>query len=203
MPVGEDEGKGEGESAADAACSLSRRHLLVDDGVLTADASPEGRAWLSARYPGLPQRLVCPRTLRAAILARHGEALRREAVEGLGRRLPELSARRVLTRGQALLFSLLGAALLAALLAKPLALLRAMVLLLSAAFVASGLFRALLAWLGSGTSARALPLPRHGLPRYTILVPLYREAAVLPGLVRALTRLDYPSIMQQTHLRAS
>jgi hypothetical protein len=70
MPVGEDEGKGEGESAADAACSLSRRHLLVDDGVLTADASPEGRAWLSARYPGLPQRPVCPRTLRAAILAR-------------------------------------------------------------------------------------------------------------------------------------
>lgn len=31
------------------------------------------------------------------------------------------------------------------------------------------------------------------LPVYSVLVPLYREAAVLPGLVQALTALDYPS----------
>jgi cellulose synthase/poly-beta-1,6-N-acetylglucosamine synthase-like glycosyltransferase len=31
------------------------------------------------------------------------------------------------------------------------------------------------------------------LPVYTILVPLYREAAVLPRLVQSLARLDYPS----------
>nr|WP_255673108.1 glycosyltransferase [Glycomyces amatae] len=30
------------------------------------------------------------------------------------------------------------------------------------------------------------------LPRYTVLVPLYREAAVVPGLVRRLAALDYP-----------
>src|SRR5204862_1081534 len=30
------------------------------------------------------------------------------------------------------------------------------------------------------------------LPPYTILVPLYHEAAVVPGLLRALGALDYP-----------
>ena len=34
--------------------------------------------------------------------------------------------------------------------------------------------------------------PDHALPPYTILVPLYREAAVLPRLLAALERLDYP-----------
>lgn len=36
-------------------------------------------------------------------------------------------------------------------------------------------------------------LPDAELPVYTILVPLYREAAVVPGLITALERLDYPS----------
>ena len=31
------------------------------------------------------------------------------------------------------------------------------------------------------------------LPKYTILVPLYREAAVLPGLIAHLSQLDYPA----------
>jgi hypothetical protein len=31
-----------------------------------------------------------------------------------------------------------------------------------------------------------------GLPAYTVLVPLYHEAAVVPGLLRALRALDYP-----------
>jgi cellulose synthase/poly-beta-1,6-N-acetylglucosamine synthase-like glycosyltransferase len=53
--------------------------------------------------------------------------------------------------------------------------------------------------LGSGSSSalRFEPgsldtLAEEDLPRYTVLVPLYREAAVVPGLVRRLTALDYP-----------
>ncbi|MCB1510114.1 MAG: glycosyltransferase, partial [Hyphomicrobiaceae bacterium] len=53
-----------------------------------------------------------------------------------------------------------------------------------------------------GIAARSA-LPRHRrslrakvrdqtLPVYSVLVPLFREAEVLPGLVRALYRLDYP-----------
>lgn len=36
------------------------------------------------------------------------------------------------------------------------------------------------------------PLPDTDLPRYTIVVPLYRETRVLPQLIGAMRRLDYP-----------
>ena len=189
MPVGTDSGV---ESARAATCCLARLHFCTDGEIAAADMSAESRAWLKAAYPGRVLRLAATRDIRAAILQRHGEALRQEAVEGLARRLPELSARRVLTGPQGLILLLLGAGLLGGLLLWPLPMLRGMILALSAAFVASGLFRALLAWVGSHAPARNLPLPRCGLPRYTILVPMYREAAVLPGLVRALQALDYP-----------
>jgi hypothetical protein len=38
----------------------------------------------------------------------------------------------------------------------------------------------------------ATPLPDEALPAYTIIVPLYREAAVAAELVANLARLDYP-----------
>ena len=34
---------------------------------------------------------------------------------------------------------------------------------------------------------------RTALPVYTLLVPLYREANMLPRFARALSRLDYPA----------
>jgi hypothetical protein len=168
---------------------------MEDGGVITADASPENLCWLKARHPGAAIRIGGADEVRAAILRRHGAALRREAVEGLERLLPDLSARHVLTRAQAAVMAMLAMGLAAGLLLWPRAVLHGLVFALSAAFVVSGLFRALLAWAGSGRSERPAPLPRHGLPRYTILVPLYREAAVLPGLVRALAALDYPKAL--------
>jgi len=40
--------------------------------------------------------------------------------------------------------------------------------------------------------AELAELREEDLPPYTVLVPLYKEAAVLPGLLAALQRLDYP-----------
>jgi len=192
MTLGTESRKRPENPAEKAATCLGRLHLCLGGEVLAADLGPENRAWLQATYPGLPLRRAEPESLRAAVLRRHETALRDEAVNGLGCRLPELSARRVVTPGQAMVFALLAAALLAAFLARPLASLQAVLLLLSAALVASGLFRALLAWIGAAAPTPAPPLPRQGLPRYTILVPMYREAAVLPALVEALKALDYP-----------
>ncbi len=98
-----------------------------------------------------------------------------------------------MSRPQIFVFTGLAILLVAAAALNPLAVLQGVTLLLAAAFVISGLFRALLAWLGSGGPPRDLPRPCHGLPAYTILVPLYHEAQVLPGLVRALRGLDYPA----------
>jgi len=71
---------------------------------------------------------------------------------------------------------------------------RALAFVASTAFFVGALFRCALAWIGG----QLLPLSVLGaddngtLPSYTILVPLYREANVLPRLAAALLALDYP-----------
>ncbi|MEO1207072.1 MAG: glycosyltransferase [Pseudomonadota bacterium] len=46
--------------------------------------------------------------------------------------------------------------------------------------------------MGRGDHLSAPVLPDHGLPRYAVLVPIYREADSIPGLVQSLMLLDYP-----------
>ena len=45
----------------------------------------------------------------------------------------------------------------------------------------------------SGQDPAAPPLQDHELPIYTVLVPLYREASVLPQIVTNLRAIDYPA----------
>lgn len=163
----------------DAALLLSRMVLPEPGRVLTADLSPENMHWIAARYPGLPVEAM-PRS-----------ALLEEAVSGLARRRPHLSARQVVTNAQlaVMLWSVLLSAI--ALAIAPLSVLCAAIALLSLVFVAGGMFRALLALYG-GKTRSAPPPSRLSLPVYTILAPLYREASVLPSLAAALARLDYP-----------
>jgi cellulose synthase/poly-beta-1,6-N-acetylglucosamine synthase-like glycosyltransferase len=71
-----------------------------------------------------------------------------------------------------------------------------MLALLTVMYIAVGGFRAWLvhdAWRRADRQPRGAPrLPDEELPRYTVLVPLYREANVLEPLVAHLSRLDYP-----------
>jgi hypothetical protein len=188
----------QGSQAADeAAQCLARQYHCDGQALLTADASAENLCWLRARHPGLPVRKISPDALRAAILAAHGDTLKQEAVEGLARRLPDLSARRVLTGTQKLFFATVAVALVVMAWAWPQVLLQGVTALLALAFVLAGLFRVALAWIGAGGPAANAPLPRYGLPLYTILVPLYQEAAVLPRLAAALRALDYPDMTAQ------
>ena len=46
---------------------------------------------------------------------------------------------------------------------------------------------------GGGDRSAQARIPDAELPVYTLLVPLYREANMLGGLTRALSRLDYPA----------
>ncbi len=63
--------------------------------------------------------------------------------------------------------------------------------LFTASFVALILVR-LCAVLTPRRAARPPPLADEALPTYTIVAPLFREANVLPALIEALDRLDYP-----------
>lgn len=118
-------------------------------------------------------------------------ALADEAAHGLARRMPELSAHQVVTRGQAALLFAAAASLLTLAVLEPSAAWNTCVVLTSVAFVAGTVFRAGLALLG-GAKADGPPAATGEMPLYTILVPLYREANVLPRLARALLLLDYP-----------
>lgn len=107
---------------------------------------------------------------------------------------PELSARRVMTRPQmAVAFAIFTATILG-LAAAPMPTLAILIAGVTLFHVASFAFRLLLAVAGGRSpleTSSALPAHDH-LPIYTILVPLYREAAVVADLIAALRALDYP-----------
>lgn len=142
-------------------------------------------AWVVRRRPDLAERLVVTTeaALYQALVDRHAGTL----VDRASGRLPDrLSARRLRGLGPRGLAALAASA--AALAAVPTL---AQALLLPS-FLAVAALRL-------GASAEALrrprrpePLPDAALPSVTVLVPLYREASVLPDLVRNLSALDYP-----------
>ena len=91
-----------------------------------------------------------------------------------------------------------GASLLGALLLAPIEVVRAVTLFLAVLFVPVIGLRAIAAYalLRGAAPLRASPpdgVADGALPTYTILVPLYREAHMLPSLVQALSRLDWPA----------
>jgi cellulose synthase/poly-beta-1,6-N-acetylglucosamine synthase-like glycosyltransferase len=131
-----------------------------------------------------------------AVESQYREKLSHDAVYALTDAQPALSANRTLTGGQAQLFFLLGLAAVAAALMWPRSTLAVVAVGLAAAYLANILFRTVLVWLGAAEIFDAPSAPASigdgDLPLYTILVPLYREANVLPSLVAALRAFDYP-----------
>lgn len=120
----------------------------------------------------------------------HPEALA-AACEGLANARPEASAKRVLTRSQALALILAALALLTASAFAPTLTGAVAQTLLAVLFTAALMLR-----LAAAAAALVPPRPPPPilgpLPVLTVLCPLYKEAAVAPDLVAALERLDYP-----------
>lgn len=136
--------------------------------------------------------LTTPERLAAHIRRRHAHALARQAAYGLIERSPRLSAgtlgtARLVFAGTALVLALVPLLLHST--PAPLAII-----------LAFAIGSVLLGWSCLRLSAIAHPpgppeppwrSDRH-LPRYSLIVPLYREARVVPQLVEALLALDYP-----------
>lgn len=142
--------------------------------------------------------LASPSTVRGAICRHFAPTLARHAVEGLVLRRPEQSARTRIAFWQRLAFCFTTLALLAALALAPAATLWVVTAGLALLFVPLIGFRllaahGLLVSLGDDDRSRQPRASDRELPIYTLLVPLYREAHMLPQLVRALSRLDYPA----------
>jgi cellulose synthase/poly-beta-1,6-N-acetylglucosamine synthase-like glycosyltransferase len=129
----------------------------------------------------------------------YGAETVRRAVHALADRAPLDSAATVVTPGQKMLIGALTPAVALFAFGATLATTLVVNFLTLVLYAAAAIFRMRLIGLATdpGRRDRADGAParegEHQLPLYTILVPMYHEAAVVPTLIRSLGRLDYPA----------
>jgi len=114
-------------------------------------------------------------------------------------RFPEESAARVLSTGQAIALALLAIAFLVCLVLAVKPTLIVAMALSSVFYLSTSLYKFKLTYDALGhqhevavTDEEIAALDERDLPTYTILIPLYREAAVVPRLIAGIGGLDYP-----------
>jgi len=163
-----------------------------------ADKTAAIAAWV-ARHPAPARRLrvTAPSEIRRALIAAGAARFADLAVSGLYRRFPDLSARRVIRPRQLFALAIIAAAAALALMSDPLGAATKIGFVATLFFltVSALRFAAANAVGGRGLPSPAVdpPIPDDQLPVYTVLVPLYREAAVVRSVVAALRRIDWPS----------
>ena len=125
--------------------------------------------------------------------------IQRAASYHLQERETGLSAADPLVLWQRLALLITGGALLIAALADPHALIQAVVSILSLVFLVSVGFKLVICLAGNLSLKHAAVdqveharIPDNELPRYTVLVPVFREANVVGGLIEHLRGIDYP-----------
>ncbi|HLH72657.1 MAG TPA: glycosyltransferase [Chloroflexota bacterium] len=137
--------------------------------------------------------------LEAALEGLYREYYLTRSREELLSRSPDDSAVRVVTTPQKIAFAILGVLLVVGLAWHPLLTLQIVIgfgttlNLIFFLYKFYLVYRAMTHTLEVDVSAEEIAaLDESSLPVYTILVPLYREAAVIPVLIKAIARLDYP-----------
>ena len=133
-----------------------------------------------------------------AVQTAFADALSHRAVYELAELNPDLSAQRVFTPGQImfgyalLTLMLLGVAL------SPTATLIALNAVMSVFYLGNFAFKGILVFVGGARTINdtiaieARALGEDELPVFTVLVPMYKEPAMLPMLAQSLRALDYP-----------
>ncbi len=183
-----------------------RHHRVVPlpapDGTLCAITSdPTASAVLDqlARKVGRPVQPVVAtnRDLERVLHAVYQESDIHRSAELLREQSPESSADVVLTRRQKGVAAVLLLGLLGGLLANWSLSLTVVVSVVTLLYTSSSAYMLYLTITGWATREAAVvsgeaALDERELPIYTILVPLYQEAAVLPQLARAVQALDWP-----------
>ncbi|WP_315721571.1 MULTISPECIES: glycosyltransferase family 2 protein [unclassified Bradyrhizobium] len=133
-----------------------------------------------------------------AVQAAFDDALSARAVYELADLNPELSAQRVFTPGQIVFGYALLSLILLGLALSPLTTLIALNVAMSVFYLGNFAFKGLLVLFGGVRMAdetiaiEARALTDDELPVFTVLVPMYKEPAMLPMLAQALRDLDYP-----------
>ena len=185
------------------ACLALRLDLPFSDDLEADDASararliaPQGRALLdlleARTSPDPGASIATPKRLAQRERMARGATIAHRASHELGSADPSLTAAQVPSHRAAAALALMASLGALGLMAGGLAWL--VVSSLVCLLLCGAIFTRLLATVGGalGAKAEAPLLPDHALPRYTILVPLYKEATVVARLLDALERIDYP-----------
>src|ERR1700728_1601811 len=174
----------------------------------------DGRLFIATAEPG-PQTVLFARSrwgseidfvvvakfdIVFAVQAAFADALSRRAVFELAEFDPQMSARTVFTTAQMIAAYMLLTAILTGLAFMPLDTLIVLNIAISVFYLGNFVFKGILVSIGGGRSAETdetiavggRALREEDLPVYTVLVPMFREAEMLPQLAQALRNLDYP-----------
>ncbi|HEX6510966.1 MAG TPA: glycosyltransferase family 2 protein, partial [Chloroflexota bacterium] len=176
----------------------------VDGGVLLAVPDPMTPEELATArdelgIPDARQVIVTEYAFDEALDAVYRDDFHEHSASELMTREPDQSARWVLSLGQKAFLAGLVVALGAGFAVAPVATGTALMALATFFYVGFSVYKFFLAYsamahtLEIGTDDEEVQsLDDRFLPIYTILVPLYKESEVLPGLIKAIDRLDYP-----------
>lgn len=166
--------------------------------IATSEPTPQLAVWASRRFGGdIALVITSPFDIRRTIEQLFAPVLTDESRMKLYRIAPERSARETFTTDQRFGFALLAAIIIAWFSTGPARAAASLILFFHLLYAATMAFKWLVFARGAhapkpALADSALAMPEHTLPVYTILVPLYREAASLPHLLANLERLDYP-----------
>ena len=148
-----------------------------------------------AAAPDLAQRtrVATPSAVREALFGRARASLSAVAVSGLFDRFPHCSAIVVANAWQGFLIGFGGFFAVAAAVLAPFATFVALVAVLTVFFLGCVLLRVLaMASAAPPAPPQLAPFSAEALPVYSVLVALYREAGIVPELLVALGRLQWP-----------
>src|ERR1700688_1038950 len=169
--------------------------------IATAEPGPETLLFARQHWGTAIEFVVASKfDIIVAIQTAFADALSHGAVHELAELDPDMSARTVFTPGQItfgyvlLSLTLLGFAF------APVATLIALNITMGVFYLGNFIFKGILVSVGGRRSAamdqaiaiEARALREEDLPVFTVLVPMFREGKMVPGLARALRALDYP-----------
>lgn len=169
--------------------------------VATARIPDEGRRAEIEGQLGAPASYAVATSwdIRNFVLSVFHDRIADEAANELFRQNPELSARIVFSRGQKIGFIALGVILVVLAVFFPGAVAIGVVTVISVVFLAGTVFKFAIAMLGARfdvveriSATEVAALRDHDLPKYTILVPVFRESNIVAQLVSNLGAIDYP-----------
>ncbi len=169
--------------------------------IATAEPGPETLLFARQRWGSAIEFVVVSKfDIVVAVQQAFADALSHRAVFELAELDPQMSARVVFTGGQLIVLYLLLTALLAGLGLAPLATLIVLNFAVSVLYLANFVLKGVLISVGGGRSVaadqaiaiEARALRDEELPVFTVLVPMFGEAKMLPQLAQALRDLDYP-----------